>query len=181
MTEKDIENRIIRDPGALGYANAGVVRNVRVSPATGRVDLMILPPNGRTKLVLVEVKRAGAGDAASKVAGQLIMYYVASLQIGLRGLARIRRFATERRSAACSSSNTSLNILAGGARSREDAWRLLREGRKLVPKEIALFVALDGEPPPKLVDTLRFLKKSHSLRIRLAVADRRSLHVSPAV
>ncbi|HEX9729672.1 MAG TPA: hypothetical protein VGA37_14305 [Gemmatimonadales bacterium] len=181
MTEKNIENRIIRDPGALGYANAGKVRNVRVSPTTGRVDLMILPQSGRTKLVLVEVKRAGADDAASKVAGQLIMYYVASLQIGLRGLARIRRFASEHQPAACSPSNTSLNMLAGGARSGEVAWRLLREGRKLVPKEIALFVALDGAPPRQLVDTLRFLKKNHSLRIRRAIADRRSIRVSLAV
>jgi hypothetical protein len=93
MSEKQIENRLIREPAALGFPNAGIVRNARVSRATGRVDLMMLPRNGRKKLVLVEVKRAVSYDASSKVVGQLIMYYVASLEIGLRGLTRIRRVA----------------------------------------------------------------------------------------
>jgi hypothetical protein len=133
MSEKQIENRLIREPAALGFPNAGIVRNARVSRATGRVDLMMLPRNGRKKLVLVEVKRAVSYDATSKVVGQLIMYYVASLQIGLRGLTRIRR------------------------------------------------VTFDGEPPGKLADTLRLLRKSHSLRIRVAIATRHGIHLSPAV
>ena len=181
MSEKDIEDRIIREPGALGYPDAHIIRNVRVSPASGRVDLMILPPSGRKKLALVEVKQASSKEASSQLVGQLIMYYAASLQIGLRGLRRVRKFAAEHPTQARSPRNTSLNKLAGGAPSQEAGWRLLREGRNLEPHEIDLFLALDDEPATKLVDSLRLLKTKHALRIRLVIANRHTIRVSPAV
>jgi hypothetical protein len=181
MSERDIEDRIIREPGALGYPNAHIIRNVRVSPATGRVDLMVLPSSGRKKLALVEVKQASSRDASSKLIGQLIMYYAASLQIGLRGLRRIRKFAAAHPTEALSPNNTSLNKLAGGAPSQEAGWRLLREGRSLEPDEIDLFLALDKEPATKLVDSLRLLETKHGLRIRLVIANRHTIRVIPAV
>lgn len=181
MSEKLIEDRIMRDTGALGYPNARVIRNVRISPDTGRVDLMILPSGSRKKLALVEVKQAKSPDAASKVVGQLIMYYTASLQIGLEGLARIRRFAKHDPRQARSTHNTSIKMLAGEAFSAEAGWRLLQEGRILEPNEISLFLALDREPQPKLVNSLLLLKKSHGLRIRLVVASGKGVRLYPAV
>jgi len=181
MSEKLIEQRIMKDTGALGYPNAHVIRNVRISPDTGRVDLMILPSGSRKRLALVEVKQAKSPDAASKVIGQVIMYYAASLQIGLRGLARIREFAGDFRKQARSTANTSINMLAGGAQSQEAGWRLLQDGRSLRPNEIDLFLALDREPQAKLVNSLLLLKKSHGMRIRLIVASGRGVRLSPKV
>ncbi|NIW38678.1 MAG: hypothetical protein GWN32_20150 [Gemmatimonadetes bacterium] len=181
MSEKVIEDRIMRDTGALGYPDAQVIRNVRISPDSGRIDLMILPLRGRKKLALVEVKQARSPDAASKVIRQLIMYYAASLQIGLRGVAQIREFAGDYQKQARSTGNTSINRLAGGASSQEAGWRLLQEGRPLKPSEIDLFLALNREPQPKLVNSLSLLKKSHGLRIRLVVASGRGVRLGPAV
>jgi hypothetical protein len=180
MTENQVEDCIIKDPAALGYPDALIVRNARMSRSTGRVDLMILPTTGKTRLALVEVKRAASYDAASKVIGQLIMYYAAALKIGLDGLERIRQFAAMHREAAQSPNNTSLNVLAGGAPSQEVGWRLLQEGRKLKPGEIDLFLALDGNPPPKLIDSLHLLKNHHDLTIRVAIATGDAVRLGPA-
>ncbi len=62
MSERDVEDRIIRAPGALGYPNAHIIRNARVSPVAGRIDLMLLPSSGRKKLALIEVKQASSPD-----------------------------------------------------------------------------------------------------------------------
>ena len=60
MSERQIEEAIIRHPEKLGFPNANIVRNARVSLETGRVDLMILPTKGKTKLALVEAKQVSS-------------------------------------------------------------------------------------------------------------------------
>jgi hypothetical protein len=175
--EYRIENAIMKRPEALGYPGALVIRNARVSRITGRVDLMILPGRGPKKLVLVEAKQVESPDASCKAIGQLIMYYTAALQIGLKGLSKIRRFAESNPTQARSTRNTSLNKLSGGARSQDEGWNMLQEGRKLRPGEIALFLALNGKPKQKLIDNLRLLKRHHRLGIRVVIANKRGVRI----
>ncbi len=72
--ERPIEDAVLDHPEALGFPGALGIRNVRVAPHCGRVDVMLLPISGPPRLVLVEAKRSEATDAASKVIGQLLMY-----------------------------------------------------------------------------------------------------------
>jgi len=179
--EHRIEARIMEHPELLCFPDALGVRNVRISPETGRVDIMLLPEHGRTKLVLIEVKHINSTDASSKVVGQLLMYYTAGLQIGTSGLSKIRQFAIDHPRAARSTHNTSLNKIAGGARSQDQAWRVLQGGRKLRPGQIRLFLGLDAEPSNKLVQILRLLKRDHCLPIGVIVANHKGVYLSDAV
>ena len=77
--ERAIEDAIIAHPDVLGFAGARAIRNVRGAETCGRVDVMLLPTSGPTRLVLVEAKVTKAPDAASKVVGQLLMYYGGAL------------------------------------------------------------------------------------------------------
>jgi hypothetical protein len=169
--ERIIEDAIIRAPERLGYPGALAVRNWRVSPTSGRVDLALLPIAGPTKLVLIEAKGAVATDAASKVVGQLLMYYAGALELGEDGLSCLRRFAEERRADACDTSKKSIIKIAGAGRGigTAEAWARLSRGAALTPREVALFVAIDNSPHGALIPTLSVLRKHHSLSIGLAV------------
>ena len=92
----------------------------------------------------------------------------------------IRGYATSHEQKARSSANTSLNQLAGGARTQAEGWRLLQRGPKLEQTEISLFVALNDEPPVKLVEMLRLLKR-HGLRIRIVIVKGKRVRLSSKV
>ena len=169
--ETAIENAIMGAPKKIGFADAVVIRNVRVHLAAGRVDLMLLPKPGRIKLVLVEAKATGATDAASKVIGQLLMYYAGALKLGTKGLALMRRFAEAHPDRACSTSTTSPKAMTGGVTPPSEAWQRLEAGRRLRPSEIALFIAVDSKPRASLTDALNALRKHHRLPIGIIRVD----------
>ncbi len=59
--ERAIEDAVMAHPEALGFPGAPAIRNVRVSPSSGRIDVMLLPVTGPHRLVLVEAKRCSRG------------------------------------------------------------------------------------------------------------------------
>lgn len=165
--ETIIEDAIIAHPGRLGFPDALAIRNCRVAPQAGLVDVMLLPLGGRVKLVLVEAKVAIAADAASKVIGQLLMYYAGALMLGTRGLRLMRQFAIDHRDDALSTKWISPKALSGGLSPPKSAWGVLNSGRALQPSEVRLFVAIDGKSHQALVPTLTILRAHHRLEIGL--------------
>lgn len=177
--ETMIEDAIMAHPEALGFPGASSIRNCRVSLPTGRVDVVLLPSSGSVRLVLVEAKAATAQDAASKVVGQLLMYYAGALMLGSEGLCALRRFAVERAEQARSTSWISPRMLSGGISPPAKAFEALYRGRRISPSEIRLFVALDDEPHRALEPTLRALREHHGLEIGFVlVRDGRISRVS---
>ncbi len=174
--ERAIEDAVMACPEALGFPGALAIRNVRVSPPAGRVDVMLLPVTGPYRLVLVEAKRCAAPDAASKVSGQLLMYYAGALSLGANGLRLLRRFASNP-SAARTYEPKSAKQLTSGVSPPAAAWAQLQAGEPLAPSDIALFIALDGPPPAALQGVLSVLAAHHGLRIGLVVVREGAIHV----
>lgn len=152
-------------PEALGFPGALGIRNCRVSMPTGRVDVILLPVDGPVEIVLVEAKAATAPDAASKVVGQLLMYYAGALMLGSAGVRALRRFAVDHPERARSTAWVSPKMLTGGVSPPSDAFAALYRGRRLTPAQVHLFVALDGNAHRALEPTLDVLRQYHGLRI----------------
>jgi hypothetical protein len=166
--ELQIEDAIINNTGALGFPGASAIRRVRVSPDSGVVDLMLIPAEGPAKLILIEAKDERNKEASSKVIGQLLMYYSGALQLGRQGLERIREFAKTNADVARSNEKISLVKLAG-TNPTPAAWSILQNGHKLGPKDVRLFIALNGSPTPGRLDALSAVREHHELRIDVAV------------
>jgi len=166
--EHRIENRIIRSLGQLGYRGSPWIRRAKICRGGfGTVDLMVLPESGSRRLVLVEVKQENSGDAAGKVMGQLLLYYVGSLRLGTKGLNLLHDFALTAR--AHDPTPKSLQMLSGGCR-RGDDWDALQRGRKLRPDEVALIVGLQKEPDDSLLALRAWVKDHSGLNIGIVVA-----------
>jgi hypothetical protein len=58
--EGTIENAIMAHPEELGFPGALSIRNWRVAPDSGLLDIVLLPVDGPVRLVLVEAKAAVA-------------------------------------------------------------------------------------------------------------------------
>ena len=169
-SELAIEDAVISDTGALGFPGASPIRRVRVSRDSGVVDLMLLPSEGTTKLVLIEAKDRRNKEASSKVIGQLLMYYGGALQFGHQGLERIREFAATEAGVARSNEKISLIRLAGISPTAA-AWSILERGPKLSPSDVHLVIALNCEPSRGLQDALIAVRKHHGLSIDVAVVS----------
>ena len=167
--ETAIEDAIMAHPEALGFPGALAIRNCRISMPTGRVDLVLLPRDGPVRLVLIEAKASGAQDAASKVVGQLLMYYAGALMLGSVGLHALQNYAVKHAERAQSTSPISPKMLSGGISPPAKAFEALYQGRPLTPSEVYLFVALDGEAHRALEPTLLALRKHHHLHIGLVL------------
>lgn len=177
--ERDIEEAIMRRPDKLGYPGARSIRNWRVAKTCGRLDVGLLPIEGPKKLILVEAKCVKAPDAASKVVGQLLMYYAGALTLGSEGLACLTAFA-RKKSVARNTSKKSLIKLCGDKCRTEAAWAKLSRGKLLLPRQLSLFIALDDEPSPFLSAMLVALRRNHSLSIGLVIVrNRRIVKVIP--
>lgn len=163
--ETAIEDAIMAHPEALGFPGALVIRNCRISMPTGRVDVVLLPREGSVRLVLIEAKASVAHDAASKVVGQLLMYYAGALMLGSDGLSALQDFAIKHPEQAQSTSWISPKMLSGGISPPAKAFEALYRGRRLTPSEVYLFVALDGEAHRALEPTLLVLREHHHLHI----------------
>jgi hypothetical protein len=164
--ERAIENAVISHPEVLGFPGALAIRNVRVAETCGRVDVMLLPATGPVRLVLVEAKVTGAPDAASKVVGQLLMYYGGALTIGARGLECLKAFAAQTETA-LGPTTKSVKQLTCGISPPPAAWKAMSQGEKLKPSEIGLFVALDASPHGAFPVALRALREHHGLSVGL--------------
>jgi hypothetical protein len=168
MRERIIEDAIISRPEMLGFPGALSIRNWRVAPTCGRLDIGLLPVKGTKRLVLVEAKGAAAPDAAAKVVGQLLMYYAGALTLGAEGLRCLRLFA-ENTTTACDTSKKSIVRLSGGLSPTDAAWERLQSGRPLSPDQVSLFIALDDEPHLFLRSMLETLHERHKLSIGMLI------------
>jgi hypothetical protein len=166
--ESIIEEAIMKDLGKLGYEQALAIRNVRIAPVAGRIDVLLLPVSGRKRLVLVETKQSAASDAASKVTGQLLMYYAGALNLSMDGLDIIRIFAAEHHEESWMRGWISAQKMCGGV-SKEEAWKRLQSPKRnrLRPADIDLFIAVDGTPRQSLLDTIDTLNTHHQLGIKI--------------
>jgi len=167
--EAAIEDAVIAAPAALGFPGARIIRRCRVAEPCGSVDLILLPPEGPTRLVLVEAKASSAPDAAVKVIGQLLMYYAGALMLGSDGLDFLQRYAESDAERAGSTTKISPKALTGGLSPGRAAWDAMYGGTPMTPEQIQLFVALDGEPHRAFVPTLRALSRHHGLAIGYCV------------
>jgi hypothetical protein len=174
--ETPIEDAIIAHPDLLGFPSALAIRNFRVADKSGAVDVVLIPPeNESIRLVLVETKSARAADAACKVVGQLLMYYAGALTFGSNGVSILRQFASKFPDLALTEGRTSpqkvIYHLTGNRHSNNRCFEMLTEGTpRLLPTEVALFVALDDKPHRVLVPLLQMLRTVHSVHIGLVVA-----------
>ena len=164
-TERYIENNVIRNRGQFGYADSAYIRRCRAGRGFGIVDVMLLPLKGPHRVVLIEAKRSSSDDAASKVIGQLLLYYSGTLHFGVRGLKYLRRFATENSQKARSTKPKLLKTLTGGITPPDTAWQELQKGRKVQPSQIAMYIALDARPKSGLISALSALSSKHALNI----------------
>jgi len=164
--EASIENSVIRNRGAvLRVPDSLYIRRCGIGPGFGVADLVILPQRGKHKIVIVEAKQTTSPDAKIKVVGQLLMYYAGALELGLRGVKLLRRYAVERHAQARSRQRTSLKALSGGVAPPRAAWAELRKGRRLRPDNIRLIAALDSEPGSALQHALSALAEHHRLDV----------------
>jgi hypothetical protein len=173
--ESIIEEAIMKNPGDLGdnYKQAIAVRNIRIAPAAGRIDVLLLPTKGKKRLVLVETKQSIASDAASKVTGQLLMYYAGALNLSTDGLDIIRNFARVYPEEAWSRGWISAQRMCGKGLSKDAAWKLMQspKKRRLSPADIDLFIAVDGNPKQSLIDIVDMLNTHHRLGIKLVTVE----------
>lgn len=173
--EAAIEAAIMAQPELLGFPGALAIRRCRVAQPCGLVDLILLPPAGPTRLVLVEAKASSAPEAAAKVIGQLLMYYAGALMLGDEGVSMLRSFAHDNPECARSTSKISPRAVTGGLSPGDLAWDAMYRGTKLRPDEVALFVALDGEPHRVFVPTLQVLARRHRLPVGYCVVHNGSI------
>lgn len=164
--ERVIEQAILDPRARQIFPRADAIRNCPLYQRHGRVDVLLLPKMG-PKLVLIEAITSDSPDVASKVIGQLMMYYSAALQLGEKGLASLRTCARE-----YSERIKSINKRAGiqyleSTMTTAETWHKLSRGRKLRPEEIRLYVATDGEPDGAVEATLLALRKHHGIQIGL--------------
>jgi hypothetical protein len=181
VKESQLEHRILKystvvkcRPGTQYLRRCGMGRGF------GAIDLVLLPKNGRRRVILVEAKRVSSADATSKVVGQLLMYYAAALAIGHHGVRRLHRYCEVHAVAAKSTKMKSLQALAGGVRGSENAARLIRHGRRLRPDEIGLCLVLDKKPRATLLSLTKALRQ-HGLKIDILVAKSNGVSVCRSV
>jgi len=178
--EREIEDAVIENPGALGFPDATAIRNVRVAMGFGRIDLMLFPRSGPVKLVLVEAKHTSAPDSISKVIGQLLMYYSGALRIGATGFECFRKFSEAQRERALSTAWISPKQLTGGVSPPPAAWAVIQSGEKLCPEDVRLFVAINAPPHEALRTAVKVLRQHHALDIGLVVVQERRIQLLSA-
>jgi hypothetical protein len=169
--EHEIEDAVIAHPEVLGFPGARSIRNVRVAARSGRIDVMLFPNAGPTKVALVEAKHSAGPDAASKVLGQILMYYSGALRLSSEGIDLLRAYAESHVERALSVNWISPKQLTGGVMPPAAAWEILQSGRRLVPGEVRLFVALNSQPRESLIDAVAALRHHHDLDVGLVIVE----------
>lgn len=177
MTENQIEDAVRNGVSALGYPSAFAIRNARIGPEQGQVDLAMFPRNGKTKVILVEVKQSTAVDAKCKVVGQIIMYLTGALQLSQEGIQLYRDYARNHPDEATSTSKTSPKQIVSGSRSAEEAWKTLTQGTPVERDQIALYIATDDSPGHQLEVAVDLLSKVYGLHIGLIQVSESGIQV----
>jgi hypothetical protein len=165
LSERVIENNVIRNRALLGYQDSVYIRRCRAGRGFGIVDVMLLPLRGPHRVVLIEAKRSISPDVSSKVIGQLLLYYAGALQFGSIGIRHMKNFATNHTERARNTKPKLLKTLSGGITPPDAAWMEMQKGRKLQPHQVGLYIALDALPGKGLKSTLSLLESQHGLRI----------------
>jgi hypothetical protein len=173
--EQEIEDQVIGSLGWFGYQGAPWIRRAKLGrEGFGAVDLLLLPESGPHRVVLIEVKHAGSKDTPGRLVGQLLAYYVASLQLGSQGINCLRRFALG--ADAHSTGPKSLQMLSGlGPGSRNEDLKLLRAGRRVTSDEVALLIVVgtddaSAENRESLSELRTWLLSNAKLDILVAIA-----------
>jgi hypothetical protein len=159
--ESEIHEALIANADEIGYPDVANMRNAVFQPGDGAVAVAMFPAEGSHRLVLIEVKMAT--DASDKVVGQLVKYYSQALLLSVEGLGAYREYALANREDARGKYRTNPRIVLG--KSDAEAWCELKHGRRLRPKDVALFVAFNGEVCPVLRQIHTVLRLHHNLRI----------------
>ena len=176
MTENQIEEVVWQNADKLGYRSAYAIRNVRIGPEQGHVDLALFPRIGKKKIVLVEVKRSTAEEAKCKVVGQIIMYLTGALQLSPGGIQLYRNYARNNAKAALAINKTTAMQITG-ASSVKEAWDIVCKGTPVRPDQIALYIASDGPPRPQVVKAIDLLAECYGLHIGFLKVSKHSLEV----
>ena len=166
--ETIMEDAIMARPDLLGYPGALAIRNMRLSQYSGRIDVVLLPKTGPRRLVLIEMKEAGAEEAAAKVIGQLLMYYAGVLNFSYKGLKLIRTRLESGQFDPRAKGMKSPKQLAG-ANSALEGWELLQtpQKKRVKPAEVELFIAVNGTPRDSLTDAVDMLHQAYKLKIKI--------------
>ena len=162
-TESEIHEALIARANEIGYPDVATIRHAVFQPGAGAVDVAMFPTEGVHRLVLIEVTMAADRDSSDKVVGQLMKYYSHALLLSIEGLERYREFALNDPAAARGKTRTNPTKVLG--KPNDEAWCELKHGRRLRPKEIALFVAFNGDVSPVLRQIITVLHLHHNLRI----------------
>jgi hypothetical protein len=165
VSERYIENNVIRNRDILGYADSTFVRRCHIGKGYGIADLLIFPNKGQHRVVIVEAKKSTSSDATGKVLGQLLLYYTGIRQVGLHGVRLMKNHAVKKNASSRSQNPISLKMLSGGISPPSEAWKVLQKGRKLKPDQIAMFVAIDGPPSDSLKAAVDLLSSEHNLKV----------------
>jgi hypothetical protein len=121
-------------------------------------------------LVLVETKVSTASDADGKCVGQLLKYFSFALRIGARGRELLIQYATNYPlDAQAERPTTPKKIL--GVRHESQGALLLGEGNPITPKEIGLFIAIDGKCHGALPLVTATLSNHFGLHIGIAIVE----------
>lgn len=164
-SERVIENNVIRNQAVLGFTGAPFIRRCRAGRGYGVVDLLFLPSDGPHDVVLIEAKRASSAEATAKVVGQLLLYRAGLSRFGSDGLQMLRQFAVNQPQKARSQTPKLLKALSGGITPPEAAWAAMQSGERVQKSRIALWIALDAQPPAGLKEVVAMLASEHSLQI----------------
>ena len=182
MTENEIEDAVRSNVAALGYPSAFAIRNARIGPKQGQVDLAMFPRNGKKKVILVEAKQSVAEEAKCKVVGQIIMYLTGALQLSQEGIQLYRDYARKNEEAAMGTPKTSpgkivRGVSEGKAPSADEAWKILCKGMPIRRDQIALYIATDDQPRPQVKKAVELLALHHDLHIGLIEVSGKNIKV----
>jgi hypothetical protein len=118
---------------------------------------------------------------ASKVLGQLLMYYAGALTFGSVGVKALRQFAEDHAEEARGYGKISPKELTGGLTPPAAAWKALGKGKKLSSERIHLYVAFDEAPHRAFLEVVGVMKKYHNLNVGYCVVRNRVIeHVTLA-
>jgi len=169
--EERIWKPLALDPGLLGFPGAVALYQAQIGNQSGFVDLVLFPSQ-RTKVVLVEAKRAADGRAAADVIGQLLKYYTHALNLGQAGVERMRNLASDlSHGRVLRSRQVSLKSLFN-AKSSVSAQEEAAAGDQLHPADIELIVALDDDAPkfqPRLIASSETLSRWHYIPLSVVI------------
>lgn len=165
--EEHIWRPIAEKPELLGYPGAAALNHVQLGNQSGYIDLILLPPQGPKKLVLVEAKSARDRRSSADVIGQLLKYYAHALDLTATSLEAFKRAAVSASGVGRDSRLLSFKQVFGADTLRK-AQEKAMVGARLEPQDLHLLVALDQDArkfEPRLLKVAAVLSDRHQVPI----------------